>query len=844
MSFGGSIKLQGESAYRKALKEITVNLKEVDSEIKAVTTQFDKNDKSQQALTSQSEVLTKKLELQAQKIGVLKNNYNDMVSTYEDNKKASADLSKQLETETQKLDAIEKASGKTSEEYQAQSKVVNDLNAEYKNSVNELDKQSQALSKTRTDINNAQASYNKTQQTINQLTEEEKKNEKATKELGNEIEQSGKKANDSANGGFTVLKGVLANLGADVVRGALTGLKNIGGALVDVGKQAISSYADFEQLQGGIETLFGSASQSVIENSQQAYKTVGMSANQYMEIATSFSASLVSSLNGDTAKAGAITDQALKDIADNSNKMGTDLSSVATAYQSFAKGQYTLLDNLKLGYGGTKGEMERLLADAEKISGVKYDISNLSDVYEAIHIIQGELGITGTTSKEASTTITGSVNQMKASWENLLTGIADDNSNFDGLINNFVDSILTVGDNLIPRIKTVVSGLGKLVTGLLEKLMPEILQEIPSLLETGIPIILSSLQSVLTSVMGILPEVISVISEWIPKIATSIVEFTPILIQSGIDLINQLTMGIISALPQLISLIPQTISDGVNLILENLPMILELGSQLLMSLVEGISVILPTLFDLIPEIVGKVADFVIQNLPLILESGIELITALTNGLIKATPQLLAMAPKLIYEVGKAIISNSPTILASGVEIVLALIKGIASNLTSVAEAGKSIFDTIKDKVKSLPDELKTTGKNLLQGLIGGIKEKMQDLKSQIKKIGETIVSDMKKALGIHSPSRKFKEIGKFTAQGFGIGFEDTMKMVSKDMINSVPTDFNVNPKVSTSIKTAQANEYNTMVRAFEEALTKVNVELDGQKMGKFVNSTVTDLVYN
>ena len=221
-------------------------------------------------------------------------------------------------------------------------------------------------------------------------------------------------------------------------------------AVAALTKSAVESYADYEQLVGGVETLFKDSAGIVQEYAANAFQTAGLSANDYMETVTGFSASLLQSVGGDTEEAARIADQAITDMADNANKMGSSIESIQNAYQGFAKQNYTMLDNLKLGYGGTKQEMERLLADAEKLSGVHYDISNLNDVYEAIHVVQGELGITGTTAEEASTTIQGSAAAMKAAWQNMLTGIADENADFDGLINNLVESVATFGENILP----------------------------------------------------------------------------------------------------------------------------------------------------------------------------------------------------------------------------------------------------------------------------------------------------------------------------------------------------------------------------------------------------------
>ena len=282
--------------------------------------------------------------------------------------------------------------------------------------------------------------------------------------------------------------GTVAKVGAAAVTAAAAGIT----ALTKMG---IEGYAQYEQLVGGVETLFKDSQGTVMKYAESAYKTAGMSANQYMETVTSFSASLIQSLDGDTAKAAEIGNMAITDMSDNANKMGTSIEMIQNAYNGFAKGNYTMLDNLKLGYGGTKTEMERLLADAEKISGIKYDISSFADVTEAIHVMQEEMGIAGTTAREAATTIEGSISMMKGAWQNLVVGMADENANMDVLINNFVESTATAAQNLLPRIEQTLKGIGELIAAL----APIIAEALPQLVAAVLPSLLSAAVSLVTS---------------------------------------------------------------------------------------------------------------------------------------------------------------------------------------------------------------------------------------------------------------------------------------------------------------------------------------------------------
>ena len=325
--FGSSIKLDGESEYQRALKQINQSLREVGSEMKVVSSSFDKNDKSTQAMAQKSEVLNKALEQQKNKLGVLTQKYNEMNATYGKNSQAQKELTAELTKEKAKLDEIGSTLGKASKEYQNQQKVVEGLE-------NKQVQYNNAVSKAKTEVNLAQAEINKTTKELKKLGEEEIKVNKNTKE---------------SSEGFTVFKGVLANLGAKAITSAIGGLKKLGGAILSVKKQAIESYASYEQLVGGIDTLFKSSSKTVQQYANVAYKTAGISANQYMEQVTSFSASLLQSLGGDTKKASEYANRAIIDMSDNANKMGTDMSMIQNAYQGFAKQNYTMLDNLKLG---------------------------------------------------------------------------------------------------------------------------------------------------------------------------------------------------------------------------------------------------------------------------------------------------------------------------------------------------------------------------------------------------------------------------------------------------------------------------------------------------------------
>ncbi len=362
--------------------------------------------------------------------------------------------------------------------------------------------------------------------------------------------QGGLKGFASAAGGAVLDIGKKAALGIAKTTGMA--IAAVAPAAIALSKQALSAYADFEQLTGGVETLFKDSSEQVMQYASKAYMTAGLSANQYMETVTSFSASLLQSLGGNTAEAAQVADRAIVDMADNANKMGTSMESIQNAYQGFAKQNYTMLDNLKLGYGGTKSEMERLIQDAANMKdvqaelGITVDASSMSfgNIVNAISVMQSSLGIAGTTSKEASTTIQGSVNSMKAAWQNLLVGIADDQADLDKLINDFVDSAITAGDNLIPRVETILGGLGKLITQAASRLVPTvvsyIVSNLPNIVQAGVQLIVTLAGALIQA----LPQLVASAPQIIGAIVNGLRSQWPSIRSAGWEAVNQLAGAI------------------------------------------------------------------------------------------------------------------------------------------------------------------------------------------------------------------------------------------------------------------------------------------------------------
>lgn len=470
-AFGGAIKLTGESEYRQALQKCTQNLQTMSSALKAQTIDFNNSDKSMKNNVAKQKELTDSIKQEQEALNKAKSMYAQYSVAVQTQTTRHNALNKEYKNAVLELDRIKAATGESSSEYKKQADVVNKLGQELADSTENLNESKSAMASLKSEINSSNKIINNAQRELN--------------DLGNEAEDTGEQAK-KAGDGFTVFKGILADLGSKAIQTAISGLKKLGGALIDVGKQSINQYARYEQLVGGVETLFKDSADIVQQYAANAFKTAGLSANDYMDQITSFSASLLQSLGQDTKKAAEYGNLAIIDMSDNANKMGTSIGMIQNAYQGFAKQNYTMLDNLKLGYGGTKTEMERLIKDAnavKKANGEMADlsISKFADVVEAIHIIQTEMGITGTTSKEAASTIEGSTGSMSAAWDNLLVAIADDNQDISKAVDDFVNTVVTSGKNLVPRIKTVVNGIKKLINSIVTEVFPKLKKEIPEL---------------------------------------------------------------------------------------------------------------------------------------------------------------------------------------------------------------------------------------------------------------------------------------------------------------------------------------------------------------------------
>lgn len=832
--FGGAVKLTGESEYRRALDQITQNLRELSAEMTVVSTKYDKNDTSVEALTARGAVLNDQLSQQKTKLELLNRQYAAMDAEYQKQLAAHKDLESAYNAEKAKLETIAARTGTTSAAYKAQQTVVSTLGARLKESTQSMDANEKQMSKMRVTILQTEADVNKTTKAIDQL---------------------GKQAEKTADGGFTVFKGMCSNLASDAVSSLIRSLKNLAASFVDVGKKAIGGFGEFEQLSGGVQKIFGDdLADEVKANAQNAFKTAGVSANEYMKNVTSFSATLLAGLGEDTAQAAEYADMAMRNMADNANTFGTDLTSIQNAYQGFAKDNYTMLDNLKLGYGGTASEMARLinesgvLGDEMQVTAQTVKEVPFHKMVEAIDATQKRMGIFGTTAKEADGTIQGATGSMRAAWSNLLTGMADDSADFGKLTSDFIGTLITpdgkggVIGTIVPRISNVITG----ISSAIQTLLPQVIQTIVPLIKENLPILLDAVKGAIRSVLDLLPDVMPVITDLLVDAVEMILDSIPDVIDAVSQIISAVLHSLGDALPRLLEMIPDILVKAIDALLDNIPMLLDAAKALIMGLIRGLSLAIPKLIEYIPHIIESIVNCLIDNLPMIMESAIEIITALGEGILNALPELVKMIPQIVFSIVSTIISRLPDILAAGCEILWSLIKGIGSQIASLGKSVWEICKVIIDKIKELPGQMLDLGKKIIEGIGEGLVKGANFIKEKAQEVAGKVTGWFKNLFGIHSPSTLFRdEIGENLALGIGEGFTDGMKTVSQEMADAVPTSFDFAGSVSgVPGATPGTTPFDSMVDAFKEALAQMKIELDDEVAGRFVDATVTRLIYN
>ena len=531
-----------------------------------------------------------------------------------------------------------------------------------------------------------------------------------SKAIGGEAEQAGESSGKSFAEKFgSIAKKAIAAIGI----GKLIG-------------DALNRGGQLQQSLGGVETLFKGSADIVKQYASESFRTTGLSANEYMQNVTSFSASLLQSLGGDTGKAAEIANTAMIDMSDNANKMGTDMESITMAYQGFAKQQYQLLDNLKLGYGGTKTEMQRLLKDAQAITGVEYNIDNLSDVYEAIHVIQGELGITGTTAQEASTTLEGSFNSMKAAFSDLLGQMA-------------------LGGDISVALQNLASTVSTYLFGNLLPMVTQILANVPQM------------------VVGVI---------------TGIAQYADEIINSGITLISELLIGILQAIPQVITAIGNLAQSIWNTITST--DWVGVGTEIMSSFDTGIFDQIPAIIETIGSLLSQLVAQIMQNLPQFLQQGGEIILQMVNGITSRLPSILGAIGSLLGQLVRTIISNLPQFLSQGIAIVGRIAAGLIQAIPQVLSGIGSLISQAASKFRGF--NWVSLGTNIISGIVSGIWGMAGAIGNALMNIAQSAWQSIKSFFGIASPSKLMRDtIGKYIPMGMAEGIEGNADYVQDAM---------------------------------------------------------------
>ena len=614
------------------------------------------------------------------------------------------------------------------------------------------------------------------------------------------------------NKASSLIKGLAKGFGGVLATGAGIATTAILGATKAIGsltKASVEAYAEYEQLIGGVETLFKESADKVENYANMAYKTAGLSANEYMSTITSFSASLLQSLGGDTDKAADYADRAIRDMSDNANKMGTDMSLIQSAYQGFAKQNYTMLDNLKLGYGGTKTEMERLISDASQMTkemeelGISVDATDMSfgNMVNAISVVQKHLGITGTTALEAEKTITGSLNMTKSAWNNFVAGLSKQDVNIDGLIDQVIDSAMKFVDNVIPVIERAINGIAKALPIIATKIG----DELPVLIDALLPKLVDALVNLVQSLVKNLPSIIKTLMEAVVKITMEATKLLPDIIDAILASTIAILDALIDALPELLPVLLDAIIKGIVKITEYLPEIIRASIDLLMGIIKALPTIITALVENLPMIIETIITCLLESIPELIEGAIKLFFGILEALPTIIAELIKAIPQIYITIVKVLTSSE--------------------SISKMLEAGKNILHTIVNGIVSVFSSIYDAGKNLILGLWNGIGDKVNWIINKIKGFGNSVMKAIKGIFGIHSPSTEFEFIGRMNM----LGLEQGMEEMKPELQRTIDSVFDLQPNISGSMSNTLSPNLNVVVNN--------NMEVD--PLGQVVNQIKT-----
>ena len=620
---------------------------------------------------------------------------------------------------------------------------------------------------------------------------------------------------DQASGEVDKIGDGIKNKLGIAAKAGVAAVAAVGTATVAIGKTALDAYSNYEQLVGGIDTLFKASSGKMQQYAANAYQTAGVSANRYMEISTSFAAALISSLGGNTEAAADMANTAITDMSDNANKMGTSLETVQEAYMSLSRGNYEMLDSLKLGYGGTKSELERLLSDAEKFSAAQgkvrdFSVDSYSDIVEAIHIVQDEMGITNTTAEEAATTIEGSVNMAKAAWDNWLASLGNEDVDMEGLTDQLVQSVVIAGKNIIPRVGQIMTTLGQTVAdyapgvGLylrnaLISVLPEAVQGPMRDAFAGVDKVVGKLESVfndnLKPAADAADSVFSAISSGVKTfgdavndlVLPAIDQLSPAFndffgaIQTAQPLLefiaNIIGVGLAAAISTAIKLFA-AITEVVAFVITGFAQLYEDISGFVTGVVNFFTVDLPnainTLVQWFAQLPGNIAAF----LSTVITNVVAWVANMASNAVSAGSRFISGIAGFL----SALPGNIASWLSGVISTVVDWVSQFASNATSAASQFAS---NLINGFASIPGQVTSIGSNIIQGMVNGVTGAAGRLIDSVKGAVDDAINAAKNLLGIHSPSRVFRKIGQYTMQGAALGVDDDADVLLRSTDNAM-----------------------------------------------------------
>ena len=856
------LSLDGADQFKKNLASINSELKISQAEFKTLSASYNSSAKSAEGLSAQQKNLQEQVRLNQERVKGLSSAVEGSAKTYAE---AQKELEKMVATHGRESDeAVDAAKELRSAEiamdrYRKQlASAENDLNKSTFalskfNEENGKTKIGQAFTAGKASVEEFKDKIESVKKALSPVTDEIGKIAKGAGAISFKAAETSAKAFTSTVSGGMKAAAAATEQYAKALTTTLTAA--IGTAVTAVSTltvKSVTQYGELEQLAGGISRLYGESSDLLRESANDAFNTVGISANEYLQTVTGFSAALIKSLGGDTKAASEVADRAMKDIADNANTFGkytvTELSNV---YQSLAKGQYNTLDNLMLGYAGTKEGMQQLIHDASQMTSIQKELNiavndgdmSFANMVNAISVVQKQMGIMGTTQNEAAHTIQGSVSAMKASWKNLVTGLADENADLKKLTENFTNSFATAANNIIPRIKIALKGANSLikemvpiivreVPGLLKDMGPGLItvsvqlvrdaaayvsRAIPTFINDILPKLITELNAKLPAVLNgitsgfndlvlaaadiiikllpiavsvIIPELVGATTELIGSLIDRLPEMIPIVAEGAATLFQGLIDGLNDTVDKLIPLLPGIVIELSDALINNAPEFFESSLEFFAKIIEALASITKELLPKLPELITKLCDTLIEHIDEIFDAGFELLIALADGLIACIPTLLEKIPQIIGKLVETFTNkeNLKKLLETGVRLISELARGIPQAVGEIAENVPVITQAIVDTI--METDWLQVGKDILEGILSGLLDIDFDAEEFLDEFADNFVTGIKDIFGIHSPSKLMRdEIGKNLALGIGQGFEETMRAETIKMTKAIPTDF-------------------------------------------------------